>query len=221
MKRQNISSGTPWEKTVGYSRAVRVGDQVVVSGTTASDENGVVQGIGDVYLQSQYIFAKIGRALEQAGASLRDVVRVRMFVVDIGQLGGGRAHGEVFADILPMITLRFANGAIGTIDNSRKAVYGYDQRVEVFGSAGSASSGNWYADAVTVSTAAGVGRGLPLNFFLERYLASYQHEMAAFVRCVLEGSPSPVSGADGRAPVLIAGAALRSLRENRPMRVGE
>ncbi len=106
MKRQNISSGTPWEKTVGYSRAVRVGDQVVVSGTTASDENGVVQGIGDVYLQSQYIFAKIGRALEQAGASLRDVVRVRMFVVDIRQWESvGRAHGEVFADILPVSTM--------------------------------------------------------------------------------------------------------------------
>jgi myo-inositol 2-dehydrogenase/D-chiro-inositol 1-dehydrogenase len=118
-----------------------------------------------------------------------------------------------------LITLKFANGALGSIDNSRQAVYGYDQRVEVFGSAGSASSGNLYADAVTISTGETVRRGLPLNFFMERYTPSYVAELAAFVRCLHEDTPPPVSGADGRAPVVMAMAALRSLRENRPVRL--
>ncbi|MCK6576620.1 MAG: RidA family protein [Anaerolineae bacterium] len=106
MPRQNISTGTPWEKTVGYSRAVRVGDHVVVSGTTASDETGVVYGVGDVYAQARYIFDKIERALNAAGATLGDVVRVRMFVTDIDQWQAvGRAHGERFADIRPVTTM--------------------------------------------------------------------------------------------------------------------
>ena len=120
-----------------------------------------------------------------------------------------------------VITLKFANGAIGTIDNSRQAVYGYDQRVEVFGSGGSVSSANWYPDAVTLSTAENVRRGLPLNFFMERYTPSYQAELATFVRCLQEDTPPPVTGADGRAPVVIAKAALRSLRENRPVKLSE
>lgn len=120
-----------------------------------------------------------------------------------------------------VITLKFANGAIGTIDNSRKAVYGYDQRVEVFGSAGSASSENVHADIVTLSTADSVRRGLPLNFFMERYLNAYQIELAAFVKALQDGSPMPVTGADGRAPVVIAKAAMKSLRENRPVKLSE
>jgi myo-inositol 2-dehydrogenase/D-chiro-inositol 1-dehydrogenase len=120
-----------------------------------------------------------------------------------------------------VITLKFASGAIGTIDNSRRAVYGYDQRVEVFGSGGSASSGNLYADAVTLSTAETVRRGLPLNFFMERYTPSYQAELSAFVRCLQEGAPLPVTGADGRAPVVMAIAALKSYQENRPVRLAE
>lgn len=120
-----------------------------------------------------------------------------------------------------MITLRFANGAIGCIDNSRQAVYGYDQRVEAFGSKGSAASGNLYPDAVTLSTAASVRHALPLNFFIERYVAAYQNELAAFVDCIVQDTPSPVSGEDGRAPVVMALAALRSMRENRPVRLDE
>jgi len=106
MPRLNISSGTPWEAAVGYSRAVRVGEHVFVSGTTASDESGAVHGIGDPYVQAVYIFRKIERALTEAGATLGDVVRVRMFVTDISRWEEvGRAHGEIFSHIRPVTTM--------------------------------------------------------------------------------------------------------------------
>jgi myo-inositol 2-dehydrogenase/D-chiro-inositol 1-dehydrogenase len=120
-----------------------------------------------------------------------------------------------------VIVLKFKNGAIGTIENSRQAVYGYDQRVEVFGSQGAVRSDNWYPNAVSFSTAQHVARDLPLNFFLERYMGSYQAEMAAFIRSLLDGTPMPVSGPDGRAPVVIAMAAMKSCRENRPVKIAE
>ena len=119
------------------------------------------------------------------------------------------------------ILLKFANGAIGTIDNSRQAVYGYDQRVEVFGSKGAARSGNLYEDAVTISDASAVRRGLPLNFFMERYTDSYVKEMEAFIACIVDDTPPPVTGDDGRVPVVMAMAALRSYKENRPVRLDE
>ena len=119
------------------------------------------------------------------------------------------------------VMLRFANGVIGSIENSRQAVYGYDQRVEVFGSAGSASSGNVHANAVTLSDSASVRRDLPLNFFMDRYMDSYAAEMVAFVDAIASGKPVPVSGADGRAPVAMAMAGMRSMAENRPVRLDE
>lgn len=104
--RQNISTGTPWERVVGYSRAVRIGDHVWVCGTTASNENGEVMGVGDPYEQTVYIFRKIERALNEAGATMADVVRTRMFVVDISQWEEiGRAHGEFFREIRPASTM--------------------------------------------------------------------------------------------------------------------
>jgi len=106
MVRQNISTGTPWEEMAGYSRAVRVGNQVYVSGTTASDANGVVQHPGDPAGQTRYILSKIAAALEQAGASLGDVVRTRIFVRNIADWPAvARAHGEVFGAIRPANTL--------------------------------------------------------------------------------------------------------------------
>ena len=120
-----------------------------------------------------------------------------------------------------VITLRFKEGCLGTIDNSRQAVYGYDQRVEVFGSGGVLRSENHFADEVTLSTSHSVERGLPKHFFLDRYLASYHAELEAFIRCVAEDRPAPVTAADGRAPVVMALAAQRSLQENRPVRLAE
>jgi enamine deaminase RidA (YjgF/YER057c/UK114 family) len=101
-----VSTGTPWERAFGYSRAVRAGDHVYVAGTTAVDESGEVVGAGDPYAQATTILRKIETALTEAGASLRDVVRTRMFVVDMAHSDRvGRAHGEFFGDVRPAATM--------------------------------------------------------------------------------------------------------------------
>ena len=132
-----------------------------------------------------------------------------------------RAIGEVGDLDTALITLKFANGVIGSIDNSRQAVYGYDQRVEVFGSGGSITTGNDYPNAATISDAQHVCRDLPLNFFIERYTQSYLTEMEAFVGAVLNDRRPPVTGMDGRVPVLMALAARLSYDENRPVLLSE
>jgi myo-inositol 2-dehydrogenase/D-chiro-inositol 1-dehydrogenase len=113
--------------------------------------------------------------------------------------------------------MRFANGVIGTIDNSRRAVYGYDQRIEILGSGGMIGTSNNYESNAVVSDGASVRRDLPLNFFLERYAQSYIDEISAFVDCVADGRIPPVTGEDGRAALVLAFAAERSARLRRPV----
>jgi myo-inositol 2-dehydrogenase/D-chiro-inositol 1-dehydrogenase len=132
-----------------------------------------------------------------------------------------RGIGEAGDVDTAVITLRFANGAIGTIDNSRKAIYGYDQRVEVFGSSGMVQAHNNTPDNDVYFNADGVHAAKPLYFFLERYMDSFIAELKDFVQSIQENTPPPVVGVDGRIPVLIGMAAKKSYLEHRPVMLSE
>jgi myo-inositol 2-dehydrogenase/D-chiro-inositol 1-dehydrogenase len=146
----------------------------------------------------------------------------RSEVVEVYARGAVRvdpAFGEADDVDTAVIVLEHENGCLTTIDNSRQAVYGYDQRVEVFGSAGMAVSENPLAHSTIVRTASGVRAATLPYFFLERYIPSYVREWEAFVSAVATGTTPPVGPADARAPLVIGLAAWRSLREGRPVRV--
>ncbi|HLZ60611.1 MAG TPA: inositol 2-dehydrogenase [Ktedonosporobacter sp.] len=134
---------------------------------------------------------------------------------------GDPAIGEAGDVDTAITTLRFANGIIGTISNSRYAPYGYDQRVELLGSEGLISIGNNYQNTAIISDKHSIRRDLPLHFFIERYSQSYLSEMRAFVEAVLQDTPVPVTGLDGRVPVVMGLAAQKSFANHRPVRLSE
>jgi myo-inositol 2-dehydrogenase/D-chiro-inositol 1-dehydrogenase len=131
------------------------------------------------------------------------------------------AIGEAGDVDTALIVMKFANGVTVTIDNSRKAVYGYDQRVEAFGSGGAISTDNVYPNMATISTGQNIRRDLPLNFFMQRYTESYANEIQAFVDAVVNNKPVSVTGHDGRVPVIMGLAAKKSQLENRPVLLSE
>ena len=113
MQRTNYSSGAKWEEIVGYSRAVKIGNTIEVTGTVAVDENNALVGDNDAYAQTQFIIQKIEKVLQRAGASLGDVIRTRMFVTDISRWEEyGKAHGEFFKDIRPCTSMIEVKGLI-------------------------------------------------------------------------------------------------------------
>ncbi len=131
------------------------------------------------------------------------------------------AIGEAGDVDTAIINLKFANGALGVIDNSRRAAYGYDQRIEVFGSLGAAMASNDTPTNVTVMNSDGVTTDKPLYFFLERYMQSFRDEMVQFVDAVLNDKPTPTTGNDGLNSILVALAAKKSVQEGRPVKISE
>ncbi len=131
------------------------------------------------------------------------------------------AIGELGDVDSAVVMLHFQSGAIGTIDNSRKATFGYDQRVEILGSKGKIATENRYPNQVVVSSEKSVYTDPPLNFFMQRYTESFALELQLFVQAVLEGKPTPVTGADSRVPVVMALAARKSYDEHRPVKLIE
>ncbi|MGC9349080.1 MAG: inositol 2-dehydrogenase [Anaerolineae bacterium] len=131
------------------------------------------------------------------------------------------AIGEAGDIDTALILLEFENGAVGTIDNSRQAVYGYDQRAEVFGSGGAVRTENDFANTATISDARSIRKDLPLNFFMERYTQSYVDELQAFIRCIAEGIDPPVGGEDGRMAIVMGYAAKRSYETHQPVKLSE
>jgi myo-inositol 2-dehydrogenase / D-chiro-inositol 1-dehydrogenase len=184
----------------------------IISRDPAPPPISYVEGSGGIFLDMTIHDFDMARFL--VGAEADEVYTQAGITVDpaIGEVGD--------VDTL-VVMMRFANGVIGTIDNCRRATYGYDQRVEVLGSKGAIATTNNYPNAATISDGASVRRDLPLNFFMDRYTESFATEMAAFVDAVLHDRPTPVTGFDGRMAVVMGLAAGKSYREKRPVKLSE
>jgi myo-inositol 2-dehydrogenase / D-chiro-inositol 1-dehydrogenase len=154
-----------------------------------------------------------------------DMIRYQVGEVDeIYAMGSVLINPELneFNDVdTAVVSLRFANGAVGSIDNSRKAVYGYDQRLEVFCSNGTAMADNETESTVVKGNTSGFLSAKPPYFFMQRYAPCYVEEVRRFIECVREDKPTPTTGADGRAAVVIGYAAGKSLQDNRPVKISE
>ena len=150
----------------------------------------------------------------QAGSEVEEVYAVGTCLVDPG-------IGEAGDVDTAIVTLKFKNGAIGVIDNSRQAVYGYDQRVEVFGSKGAIHANNETETTTVLSTKDAVITDKPLYFFLERYMQSFGEELKQFFMAIENDTETPVNGNDGLQPILMGLAAKKSLEENRPVKISE
>ncbi|HET7838902.1 MAG TPA: Gfo/Idh/MocA family oxidoreductase, partial [Rectinemataceae bacterium] len=171
-----------------------------------------VRGSGGIFLDMTIHDFDMARF--QAGSEVVEVYAAGAVLVD-------KAIGDAGDVDTAVITLKFANGALGVIDNSRKAAYGYDQRVEVFGSKGAAAAENDAPSTVKLSNEAGVSGEKPMYFFLERYKEAFIAEMRAFLDAVANDKACPVTGEDGLQDLLVGLAAKKSVAEKRPVKVSE
>ncbi|GHV31943.1 inositol 2-dehydrogenase [Spirochaetia bacterium] len=198
-----------------YTRAGEIGDVQLIKITSrdpAPPPIAYVKVSGGIFMDM--MIHDFDMARFQAGSEITEVYAAGAVLVDpeIGKAG------DVDTAI---VTLKFANGAIGVIDNSRKAAYGYDQRVEVFGSKGAASAENDLPNTVKLSTEKSVVAEKPLYFFLERYKQAFVDEMISFIDSVQNNKPVAVTGEDGLANMYAALAALKSVKEKRPIFIEE
>lgn len=193
----------------------KVGDPHIIKITSRDPEAPPVEYVkvsGGIFLDMTIHDFDMVRYL--SGSEVEEVYAAGNVLVD-------PAIGEAGDVDTAIVTLKFANGALGVIDNSRRAAYGYDQRAEVFGSKGSVAVSNDKNSTAVISTADGVGTEKPLYFFLERYMQSFADEIKEFIDAIVNDIEVPVTGVDGLKPVLIGLAAKKSLEEGRPVKISE
>ena len=171
-----------------------------------------VKGSGGMFLDMTIHDFDMARFL--IGAEVEEIYTQAGVTVD-------QAIGEAGDVDTAIMLLKFTNGVLATIDNCRRASYGYEQRVEILGSKGAIATANNYPNAATISDGTSVRRDLPLNFFMDRYTESFATEVASFVDAVLNDKPTPVTGHDGRVPVVMGLAAFKSYRDGRPVKLSE
>ncbi|MCL2881263.1 MAG: inositol 2-dehydrogenase [Treponema sp.] len=184
----------------------------ITSRDPAPPSPAYVAGSGGIFLDM--MIHDFDMARFQAGSEITEVYAAGAVLVDPG-------IGEAGDVDTALVTLKFANGAMGAIDNSRKAVYGYDQRVEVFGSKGAAIADNDLPNTVKLYSETGVSGEKPLYFFLERYKTAFIEEMVSFIEAVRNNKPVAVTGEDGLENMYAALAAGKSLKEGRPVKISE